>query len=228
MKHNHGFLFLFELRRFVLLMFVLLLASSALAQAGSSNATNDLAKNDLPKNDPPKQGAVARCAYTQAEGICSDANSRTPAPGPGGTTTLAQMPRRMGPMAGPPMGRSTYPGMWMSRPSPAHLLIGAGIGFAVGVAAGARGNAGVRGSIGIGAIFGLIGAGIGAGIPSFPSQHYHRRDWADDDEEASRSRPRSESASPGNPTGQAATTHSDRPQSTLTAGKQHSPAAEAP
>jgi hypothetical protein len=177
MKHNNGLPFLLGL---------LLLASSALAQTADSAPTNDV-PNDLAKN-LPKQVVAARCAYTQAEKACAGAaNSPNPADA-GGSPTLAQLPRRMGPM-GPPMGRAAYPGMWISRPSPAHVLIGAAFGFAIGAGFGSQGNASVRQSLGVGALFGLIGAGIGAGIPSFPSPRYHRRDWPDDDEEASRSKP---------------------------------------
>src|SRR5277367_3212148 len=162
MKHTH---------RFLVLLAPLLLASSALAQTAHSNATADSSKSDL-----PKQVAAARFAYSQAAQECTPGT--THAPDAGGHNTLAQMPRQYsGPMAGPPMGRPAYPGMWMSQPSPAHLLIGGLIGFGVGVGVGARNNGGVRGSIGIGALFGLIGAGIGAGVPSFPGPRYHRSGW---------------------------------------------------
>lgn len=209
MNHNHGFL----------LLLALLLASSALAQTDNSQTTNGLSKNDL-----AQQVAVARCAYTEAEQAC--ASNAKKAPDAGSNTTLAQLPRRMGPM-GPPMGRAAYPGMWMSRPSPAHLLIGGLVGFGVGVAVGARNNGGVRGSLGIGALFGLIGAGIGAGVPSFPSPRYYRRGWPDgnDDEEASQS-------NPGPPkqrrTRQTATAQPDPPPSTAKVENPRGFAAETP
>jgi predicted lipid-binding transport protein (Tim44 family) len=87
------------------------------------------------------------------------------------------------------MGGPVYSGMWMSQPSPGHILIGAAIGFTLGAVAGARANGGVRGAIGFGAMFGLIGAGIGAMTPSFPSRRYYRHGWPDYDEDASRSKP---------------------------------------
>jgi hypothetical protein len=189
MKRKEAVVFLFAL---------LSLASSALAQTPNPPATNDDAKVDVAKSDLPQQVAVARCAYTQTDKACASGANGPKASDPASTTTLAQMPRRYpGPAAGPPMGGPVYSGMWMSQPSPAHILIGGGIGFAIGVALGARGNAGVGGSLGIGTLFGLIGAGMGAMTPSFPSRHYYRRRWpnydpnydSDYDEDASRSKP---------------------------------------
>lgn len=210
MKHTYGFLFELPL---------LLLASTALAQTDIPQATTDL--------NASEHVAFARCAYTPTDNNCADEISPTNGHGSNSTTTLAQTPHRMpgpipGPMGGPPMVR---PGMWMSRPSTAHVLIGGLIGFGFGVAAGARGSAGVRGSIGIGALFGFIGAGIGAGIPSLPSPRYYRRDWPDD-EEASRSKPAS---SRPNPARQTAARQPDHPPQTTTADQNpHPVAAEAP
>jgi len=83
------------------------------------------------------------------------------------------------------MGGPAYPRMWRSEGSPAHALIGTIIGFGLGAAVAAKGNAGVRGTLGIGAIGAGIGAGIGFSIPAFPSRYQYRRRWPDNDEEAS-------------------------------------------
>ena len=122
------------------------------------------------QSDLPQAVASARRAYTQTDE--PDKN------------TLAQMPRRMGPMGRPPMRGPVYRETWGPQFSPGHALIGATIGFGFGAAAGSKN--GVRTSLAAGALVGLLGAGIGAGIPSFP--HYRRRGW--DDEEASNHRPR--------------------------------------
>ena len=170
MKHKEGFLFA-----------LLLLASNGLAQTIDSQTTND-----LPENDLPKQVALAWSAYTQTEEVSADValkNSK-------GNYTLVQIPRRMpGPMAGPPMRRAAYPNMWMSGGSPGHALIGALIGFGLGAAVCAKGNAGVRAALAFGTVGAGIGAAIGFSIPSFPGRNMYRRRWADDDEEASRSKP---------------------------------------
>jgi hypothetical protein len=83
------------------------------------------------------------------------------------------------------MGGPAYPRMWRSEGSPAHALIGTIIGFGLGAAVAAKGNAGIRGTLGIGAIGAGIGAGIGFSVPSFPSRYQYRRRWPDNDEEAS-------------------------------------------
>jgi len=131
--------------------------------------------NALSQDDLPHPIAAARRAYTQS--VETDNN------------TLAQMPRRMGPMGrqGPPMRGPAYPETWGPQFSPGHVLVGAAIGFAFGAAAAGSKN-GIRSSFAVGTLVGLLGAGIGAGIPSFPS-HFRRRGW--DDEEASRRKPKS-------------------------------------
>ena len=127
------------------------------------------------QNDLPQPVASARRAYTQTDE--TDHN------------TVAQTPRRMGPMGrqGPAMRSAGYPGTWGPQFSPGHALIGAAIGFAFGAAAGSRN--GVRNSFAVGTLVGLLGAAIGAGIPSFPNHYRYRRGW-DDDEEASRRKPK--------------------------------------
>jgi hypothetical protein len=181
-----------------------------------SKTAKDRTRLDPANNDLPKQVALARCAYSQADEGCQSAPPVPAASNPGANTTLAQMPRRMGPMAGrqgPPMGSSAYPGTWGPQFSPGHALIGAAIGFAFGAAAGSRN--GVRGSLAVGTLVGLLGAGIGAGIPSFPS-HYRRRGWGDDEEEASRKKPKSAEPDASRPesTGQIAAARPDPSPST--------------
>src|SRR5690242_18060285 len=182
---------------------LLLLASSVLAQTNGSKMSIDLTNEDAGNNPLPKQVAIARCAYRQSEEGCpylslaSDQEANN---------TLAQVPRRTPPMAGrqgpaygPPMRGPAYPETWGPQFSPGHALIGAAIGFGLGATAGSKN--GVRSSIAAGTLVGLIGAAIGAGIPSFPS-HYRRRGW-DDDEEASRRKPKP--TEPGSPQSETAT-----------------------
>jgi hypothetical protein len=168
----------------------LLLAVTALAQNGDSKTsidlTSDLTRNNQINSILPKQVALARCAYRQNDAGCPGAPLASDSEA---NNTLAQMPRRIGPMAerqGPPMRSTAYSESWGPQFSPGHALIGAAIGFGFGAAAGSKN--GVRGSLAVGTLVGLLGAAIGAGIPSFPS-HYRRRGW-DNDEEASRTKPK--------------------------------------
>jgi hypothetical protein len=156
----------------------LLLATAALAQTADSRTTVDL--KDDQSNNLSKKVALARCAYRQTGEGCPSAPMASDLKA---DNTMAQMPRRMGPMArqGPPMRGGSYPESWGPQFSAGHALVGAAIGFTFGAIAGSK--SGVRGSFAVGTVVGLLGAGIGAGIPSFP--HYRRRGW-DDEEEASR------------------------------------------
>lgn len=180
MKLNQGFLSLLAL----------LLPVSALAQIASSQPSSDL----------PHPVAVARCAYTQADAGCASVHPDSHGvPGPGGDTTLAQIPRRAPgpPFRGgrPPMGGPAYPAMWQSAPSAGHALIGALIGVGVGVALGVRGNAGARATFGIATVSAGLGAAIGLSIPTLPSRNPYWRRWPqgdddrDEDEEARQSQP---------------------------------------
>lgn len=175
MKRHERLLFLFAL---------LLPISSALGQAWDDQTANDL----------PQQIAAARCAYA-AKDACAPA---TPGTHDGGNTVVAQLPRRgPGPAFGPrgPMGRPAYSGMWgQPEPSGRHVLVGAAIGALVGVALGAKGNAGARGTFGLSALCAGIGAGMGASVPSFPSRNPYFRRWPDDDDAEASGR---KSAKPG-------------------------------
>ena len=171
----------------------LLLATTALAQTADSRNAIDLTKGNQTNAALPKQVALARCAYRQTDEGCPSAPLATDLKA---DHTLAQMPRRVGPVGrqGPPMRGYAYPESWGPQFSPGHALVGAAIGFAFGAAAGSK--SGVRSSLAVGTLVGLVGAAIGAGIPSFP--HYRRRGW-DDDEEASRrkqKRPRPDASHP--------------------------------
>jgi hypothetical protein len=177
MKRNQGFLFLFAL---------LLPVSSALAQNADSQTSNDL----------PRPIVIARCAYTQADAVCASVHAPGENPsGPSGDATLAQIPRRVpGPpfrARRPPMGGPAYPSMWQSQPSVGHALIGAVIGFGIGVAIGAKGNAGARATLGIATVGAGLGAAMCLAIPSFPSPNPYRRRWPQNggDEEATDSKP---------------------------------------
>jgi hypothetical protein len=169
-------------RRKSSLFALLLLASTGLAQTVDSKTSPDVSKdvseNDQIHNALSKKVALARCVYRQSEEGCPSMLADLES-----DNTLAQLPRRMGPMGhqGPPMRGPAYPESWGPQFSPGHAVIGAAIGFGLGAAAGSKN--GVRSSIAAGTLIGLLGAAIGAGIPSFP--HYRRRGW-DDDEEASR------------------------------------------
>ncbi len=162
-KHNLGFV-------------LLLLATNGLGQT-----TDSQARSSQTNRDQPQPVALARCAYSQADGSCPGASVDPMASDSHASSTLPPMqhgsPRRM---AGPPMRGPVYPETWGPQFSPGHALIGAAIGFGFGAAAGSKN--GVRTSIAAGTLIGLLGAALGAGIPSFP--HYRRRGW-DDDEEAS-------------------------------------------
>ncbi len=174
---------------------LLLLATSALAQTMDSKTANGRTNVDPTNNDLPAQVALARCAYSPADGGCTSKSLAPAASGSDAKTTLAQVPRRMGPMGrqGPPMRGPVYPETWGPQFSPSHALIGAAIGFGFGAAAGAKNGAGS--AVAVGTLVGLLGAALGAGIPSFPSHHHNRRGW-DDDEEASRAKPKPAMPSP--------------------------------
>jgi hypothetical protein len=210
MKRNKGFLFLFAL---------LLPVSSALAQIADSQTSNDL----------PLPVAVARCAYTQAEAVCASVHAASQnLSGPSGDTTLAQIPRRVpGPpfrVGRPPMGGPAYPGMWQSQPSVGHALVGAVIGFGIGVAIGAKGNASARATLGIATVGAGLGAAMGLTIPSFPSRNPYRHRWPDDDEDARHSRPHKSKVAASRPD----SSQIPSPSSSSTHAEDPLPAAETP
>jgi len=163
----------------------MLLLSAALAQVANSEIPDQL----------PVSVAVARCQYTPADEAClslreSGAGNSEKSP----DDTLAQMPRRIPapprlPRRPPgPYPRMGYPRMAFPVPSPAHVAIGFLIGFTLG-AVHPNDNT-VRGHVALGLIGGLMGAVIGAGVPSFHLRH-SADPWPDDEEEdemASRSK----------------------------------------
>lgn len=160
---------------------LLLAASTALGQNAQSQTSSEPLKLELPEREE-----TAHCAYAPTDTIC-EANAPS-GNAPADHDTLAQLPGHMPPppshLHEAPMG-GPYRGSLAGAPDGRHVLIGAAIGFGLGAAAGSK--SGVRASFGIGALFGFIGAGIGAGIQSFPHPSRYRRRW-DDDEEASNRR----------------------------------------
>jgi len=163
----------------------MLLFSAVRAQVTTSEIPDQL----------PVSVAVARCQYTPADEAClnlTESSAGNSEKGPDGT--LAQMPRRIpAPPQLPrrPLGpypRMGYPRMAFPVPSPAHVAIGFLIGFTLG-AVHPNDNT-VRGHLALGLIGGLMGAVIGAGVPSFHLRH-SADPWPDDEEEdemASRSK----------------------------------------
>jgi hypothetical protein len=159
-----------NLRILASLAAMLFLASNALSQTADSHPATT--------HEVPPQVAIARCAYTHTDDVCSSASENT---------RLAQMPRRMPgpPLRGrPPMRGPGYPGMWPSMPSARHALIGAVIGGLAGWAVAAKSNSGARATVALGFIGAGIGAGIGFSLPDLPSRYQYRRRWPDNDEDA--------------------------------------------
>lgn len=170
---------------------LLLPVSSALAQVADSQSSNDLLR----------QVALARCAYTRTEAVCTSAEAASQdVPGLGGKTTLAQIPRPVPgrpPILRPPMRMMAHP---MPMPSLRHAAIGALIGFLLGVAH--PNDNTVKGHVTLGVFVGLIGAALGAGIPDHSYYSNPRGRWPDDDEEATRSKPEKSkvaASKPGSP-----------------------------
>ncbi len=137
--------------------------------------------------NPADRITAARSQYMQPEDVSPGVND----------VTLAQLSgRRRGPIFLPSGGypRSAYAGMWMPSPSARHAAIGFLIGFGLGAAHPNDGT--VRGHVALGLLVGLVGAGIGAAIPSFHARNPHwRGPWPDEadeeegDQYASRSEP---------------------------------------
>jgi hypothetical protein len=155
---------------------VVLLAASTLAQTNNPPAGNET----------PSSVAAARCAYTADNPRANESSSRQATWGTIDDDSVAQLPRRgPGPAFGPhrPMGRPAYPGMWQSQPSGRHALIGAVIGAGLGWAVAAKGNAGVRATLGIATVGAGLGAAIGLSVPSFPYRSPYFRRWPHDDED---------------------------------------------
>lgn len=164
---------------------VVLLAASALAQTDRRSAGTET----------PTSIAAARCAYT-ADNACADESSPSQPTRGSIDAMVAQLPRRgPGPSFGPrgPMGRP-YPQMWQSQPSGRHALIGAAIGGLLAWGVAAKGNTGVRATLGIATVGAGLGAAIGLSVPSFPSRSPYFRRWPDDEDGEASAR---KSAKPG-------------------------------
>lgn len=190
---------------------MLLLTSAAIAQTAGEQAAADL----------PTPVAAARCQYTPAESACLGSSESGQATiTTNDDTTVAQLPRRIpGPPVRPrrpPMGhpRGGYPGMWMPPGNSRHAAIGFLIGFGLGAAHPNDGT--VRGHAALGLIGGLVGAVIGAGIPSFHVRNpYRRGPWPEDEDQlASESEPAKSGWTKKTPNPQTAPPNPAPPEST--------------
>jgi hypothetical protein len=194
----------------LLLIALLLSALSASGQTGNLEHTNNF----------PAQIALARCAYTQAEELCPVINDQQRSADPTKTEpVLAQIPRRIPrrplPPPRPPMGYPGrgYPRMWTDSGTVRHTAIGTLIGFGLGAALGATANTDktpgtdVRAAFAVGCLGAMLGAVVGASIPSFDARNHHpRHPWPDGDEEdqlASHANPAKTSSNEPNPAQQA-------------------------
>lgn len=144
-----------------------LLASIALCQS-----------SDDPANDPLSSVVEARCRYASADEACASQAATAQSPDSG--KIVAQMPPRF-PTMGPrrlPRPMMAYP---MPEPSLRHAAIGGLIGFVLGAA---HPNTASKDRLALGVIVGLVGAGIGAAIPSFHGRYSNPRGpWPDDDDD---------------------------------------------
>jgi hypothetical protein len=208
-EKQHYITFMKNLKIFTsLLAAILLLGSSALPQTSDSQNSRGQ-DNSI---------AAARCRYTPADDACAGLSDHSRARrGADDDTTLAQIPR---PVPGRPhMLMKAGP---MPEPSLRHAAIGGLIGFVLGVTHPSDNT--VRGHLALGMLVGLIGAGLGAGIPSHPHYANPRGRWPEDDEEATHSKPHKSKVALSKPDSPRVTSPS--PSSTHT--EDPLPAAEAP
>lgn len=151
------------------------LASTALSQSEDAEATNAI----------PGSIVAARCQYATADEAC--ASQTLPPQSSDSGKTVAQIPRRF-----PPMGPRRPPRPMMAYPMPEaslrHAAFGGLIGFALGVS---HPDTAPKDRLALGLIVGLVGAGIGAAIPSFRGRYSTPRGpWPDDeDDEMGSSKP---------------------------------------
>jgi hypothetical protein len=143
---------------------------------------------------PRHSVAAARCQYTPSDQLCPPGDVTDP--------SLAQARGRIGPM--PPRRPIVYSSRgYMPRGNAKHALIGGLIGFGIGAALGLKANKdhhpGAAGAavVLIGGTGGLIGAAVGAGIPSYQSRmRYRRGPWPDEGDERASNRSRHADHSP--------------------------------
>jgi hypothetical protein len=184
--------------RFSLLLVLLLSISSALGHAQDS-------QDDRAGSEFSTSIAAARCQYTAGDPACTGTNASNEGDHTGhANDTIAQFPRRVRPplrSRRPMRHPGNYAPMWTGGDG-RHVLIGALVGFGLGAAIGANGNTDqhpgvtVKAALAVGTIGGLLGAAIGASVPSFYARNLrHRAPWHEkqpDEEEdhvASRSEP---------------------------------------
>lgn len=125
--------------------------------------------------------AAAHCQYTPDDQECLYLRS------PGRSPEQAQMPPRIPapprrPQRPPFSSGAGHPLMWVPTPNAGHAAIGFLIGFTLGAVH--PNDTTVRGHVALGLIAGLMGAVIGAGVPSFhwrSSRPQHP--WPDEDDE---------------------------------------------
>jgi len=159
------------------LLAALLVVSNVVAQTAGRPATDEFSG--------PSGIAAARSKYL--ENAAETAATKD-------SQTEAQLPRRGRRMPIPPRrgyNRGGYPTPWMTSDDAGHVLIGAGIGFAIGATIGAVGAVHNGTSVGNGILLGgplfaLIGGAIGASHGMGRPFMHRRRTypvWPGDDEE---------------------------------------------
>jgi hypothetical protein len=166
-----------NLRVIPALLATLLVVSSSVAQTSGGPAGDDLSG---------RTGVfAARSKYLEKAGDATATKD---------SQTEAQLPRPGRGMPAPPhyrYNRGGYPTPWMDNSDPGHVLIGVGIGFAVGATIGAVGAVHHGTSVGNGVLIGgplfaLFGAAIGASHGTGHPFTHRRRTypvWPEDDEE---------------------------------------------
>src|SRR5581483_3052254 len=179
-----------------------LIAETALLVAMSLASDIAFAQSETLREpiSPPTAVSAARCAYTDGEARCSSHEGRS------STAASPQFPRRPpAPSAYPPP-----PPRYRFRTERGPALKGALIGGLIGFGFGSipSGNRNTQARLGLGALVGFIGAGLGAAIGAdhalYPYHHRYRyAPWPDDgaeDEMSTRrpTRPRSATQSYAN------------------------------
>jgi hypothetical protein len=159
-------------------MALTLLSLGSLAQTEDSHSATGL---PLTTSIPADSIAAARCSYAPGEEACAGlVDSNQADRSANADSTVSQFRRRP---PGPPMRRGpmAYPQSYApgGMASARHVAIGAAIGFGIGAAIGAKVGRGQPAGVTIkaSALFGVLGAAVGAGIasrPPFPARGWSR------------------------------------------------------